>query len=331
MATIDQHEYKQIYSKQQIHKSDDLTINTTKHIFKKLFALFDKYGNDLILYCHSKPSNKIACQLTQKQIDTHDEKFLHKIIDLLGESHLAKLQQLKHLYEQYKNGKHKNIKFTCVGGNSVYIPISDIVEENVVPHYDLQRNLNIIQVGSKSPKSPKSSKKSKSPKSPRSPKKIKSPKSPKSPSASKMSLSDTFRSIKSSVSPLIKEQAREQIAQGIRRTGESIGRQITDDIEGSFGFKRASDKDFIKLSDELKLLNETSENISSLISKEIKQSNNTNENVVKFLEKITDTVNDTNKNYVKDNDKIVGLLEKINDAVKENNKLLEKVHDKLIK
>lgn len=100
----------------------------SKKIFKELFNLFDKYGNNLILYCHSGDSNKIACDLALKDKLTLPElELLENVKNILGKNYLDKLNKLKFTYEKYKKNGTGDIKFASANGDKFYMSIYDIM------------------------------------------------------------------------------------------------------------------------------------------------------------------------------------------------------------
>jgi hypothetical protein len=99
-------------------------------IFKELFKLFDKYGNNLVLYCHSNDSNRIACNMTARnKLEARELEIMEILKNILGKNHLDKLNKLKYSYEKYKKSGLGDIKFAFMDGNKFYMSIDDIMND----------------------------------------------------------------------------------------------------------------------------------------------------------------------------------------------------------
>ena len=99
-----------------------------KEIFSNLFKLCDKYGSNMIIYCQTEPSNKIACDMSEKStLSDDDKKIMKSIIDVLGKNHFDKLNKLKLLYDGYKLNGKGTIKFAYSDGKIFYASIADLI------------------------------------------------------------------------------------------------------------------------------------------------------------------------------------------------------------
>lgn len=106
---------------------------TLHNIFGGLFKLFDKYGDDIILYCYSEHANKIACDMSiNSKLQPEEINLLNNVKNILQQNHFDKLNQLKISYEKYKKTGDGHIKFAHTNGTKTIIKIDDIVKNNPI-------------------------------------------------------------------------------------------------------------------------------------------------------------------------------------------------------
>lgn len=113
----------------------------SKEIFKELFKLFDKYGDNLILYCHSNDSNQLACNLAGKnKLEKSEIELLENVKNVLGRNHLDKLHKLKFTYEKYKKDGKGAIKFAFSDGEKFFMSMEEIIHGNKIRNNEPSQN-----------------------------------------------------------------------------------------------------------------------------------------------------------------------------------------------
>lgn len=124
----------------------------SKEIFKELFKLFDKYGDNLILYCHSKDSNNLACNLSgTNKLEKQEMELLENLRNILGRNHLDKLHKLKFTYEKYKKDGKGAIKFAFSDGEKFFMSLEEIMHGNngniIVQKPVIRKDTGISNIG----------------------------------------------------------------------------------------------------------------------------------------------------------------------------------------
>lgn len=114
-------------------------------IFRQLFMMFEKYGDKLILYCHSENSNRIACQLSEKQTPSSDElKLLEIVKNIFGVNHLNKLQQMQQIYYEYKKNGSGTIKLSLPHGKIFSMSIQEIMGQRPNIVESISKNMSDV-------------------------------------------------------------------------------------------------------------------------------------------------------------------------------------------
>lgn len=102
-----------------------------QQLFKKIFELFDKYGQNLIVSCEAKDQTDIKCELQNGTFTENDTIFLEKIKHMLGENYIDKLKKIKISYEKYKETGDGHIKCSMSNGETFIFYFEEMINNTL--------------------------------------------------------------------------------------------------------------------------------------------------------------------------------------------------------